>query len=146
MIKELKLFKELFTPCINIAILYINNSSNFVETSLNDIKEQNKGKLKQVTFIDDRSTKLKVAREYEYIVLEDIFYHCEDKITVLKNMYKALENSGNIIILEKKEYSNKNEILELLEKVGFQVANTIELFEEFELICAKKMHNWDNGL
>ena len=46
-------------------------------------------------------------------------------------MYKALENSGNIIILEKISNDNKYEILDTLENIGFKhqiVLNFLMMF------------------
>ena len=52
--------------------------------------------------MDESSAKLKATtREFEYIVLGNILSHCSELEMILKLMYKALENSGNIIILEK---------------------------------------------
>ena len=56
---------------------------------------------------------------------------------ILKLMYKALENSGNIIILEKISNDNKYEILELLENIGFQAPNCIELLMMFIFLQQK---------
>jgi hypothetical protein len=72
--------------------------------------------------------------------------YCPNKEAILKLVYKSIENSGNIIILEKKSNDNKYELLDLLEQTGFQAPNNIELFDGFNLLTAKKMHHWDNGL
>ena len=72
--------------------------------------------------------------------------YCKNQEEILKSLYKALENSGNIIILEKIINDNKYEILEMLENVGFQAPNAIELFDDILILTAKKMHHWDNGL
>ena len=145
--KKLELFKELFSPYTNISILHIDNSLNLVNETLEEVKEENKGNIKYIPFIDENSAKLKAtAREYEYIVLSNILHLCTNKTMILKLMYKAIENSGNIIILEKKENKNRFEILELLENIGFQAPNYIELFDDVEIYTAKKMHHWDNGL
>ena len=56
---------------------------------------------------------------------------------ILKLMYKALENSGNIIILEKISNDNRYELLDLLENVGFQAPNCIELFDDVYIFTAK---------
>ena len=82
----------------------------------------------------------------DYIVLGDILSFCKNQETILKIMYKALENSGNIIILEKISNDNRYELLDLLENVGFQAPNCIELFDDVYIFTAKKMHHWDNGL
>ena len=145
--QKLNLFKELFSPYTNISILHINNSLDLVDSALEEIRAQNEGNIKYISFIDEDSAKLKAtAREFEYIVLGDILSFCKNQETILKLMYKALENSGNIIILEKISNDNKYELLDLLENIGFQAPNCIELFDDVYIFTAKKMHHWDNGL
>jgi hypothetical protein len=144
--KELNLFKELFAPYPNIAILHINNNLDLVTDSLEEIKDKNEGNIKYIPFTDESSARLRTAREYEYVVLGDILNYCPNKEAILKLVYKSIENSGNIIILEKKSNDNKYELLDLLEQTGFQAPNNIELFDGFNLLTAKKMHHWDNGL
>ena len=145
--QKLKLFKELFADYTNIAILHIDNSLGLIDKALEEIKIQNEGNIKYIPFIDESSAKLKAtAREFEYIVLGNIISSCPNYEMILKLMYKALENSGNIIILEKISNDNKYEILDTLESIGFQAPNCIELFDDVYIFTAKKMHHWDNGL
>lgn len=145
--QKLNLFKELFADYTNIAILHIDNSLGLIDSALEEIRIQNEGNIKYIPFVDESSAKLKAtAREFEYIVLGNIFSSCADQETILKLMYKALENSGNIIILEKISNDNRYELLDLLENVGFQAPNCIELFDDTYIFTAKKMHHWDNGL
>ncbi len=145
--QKLNLFKELFSDYTNISILHIDNSLGLVDSALEEIKMQNEGNIKYIPFIDEDSAKLKAtAREFEYIVLGDILSFCKNQNMILKLMYKALENSGNIIILEKISNDNRYELLDLLESVGFQAPNCIELFDDVYIFTAKKMHHWDNGL
>ncbi|QKF65789.1 hypothetical protein AVENP_0209 [Arcobacter venerupis] len=145
--QKLNLFKELFADYTNIAILHIDNSLGLVDSALEEIRKENEGNIKYIPFVDENSAKLRAtAREYEYIVLGNIFSYCEDKTNILKLMYKAIENSGNIIILEKISNDNRYELLDLLESVGFQAPNCIELFDDTYIFTAKKMHHWDNGL
>jgi len=145
--EKLNLFKELFSEYTNIAILHIDNSLGLVDSALEEVKTQNEGNIKYIPFVDESSAKLRAtAREYEYIVLGNILSFCEDKTNILRLMYKAIENSGNIIILEKISNDNKYEILDLLESIGFQAPNCIELFDDTYIFTAKKMHHWDNGL
>ena len=147
MLQKLNLFKELFSPYINISILHIDNSLGLIDSALEEVRTQNEGNIKYISFIDEDSAKLKAtAREFEYIVLGDILSFCKNQETILKLMYKALENSGNIIILEKISNDNKYELLDLLENICFQAPNCIELFDDVYIFTAKKMHHWDNGL
>ncbi|MCG3669681.1 hypothetical protein [Aliarcobacter butzleri] len=144
--EKLDLFKGLFSDYTNISILHIDNSLGLVNSTLEEIKEQNKGNIKYISFEDESSAKLSSARVYEYIVLSDILSYCENKEEILKSHYKALENSGNIIILEKISNDNRYEILDMLEEIGFQAPNAIELFNEVLIFTAKKMHHWGYGL
>jgi len=145
--KKLSLFKELFADYINIAILHIDNSLGLVDTALEDVRKKNEGNIKYIPFIDESSARLRAtAREYEYVVLGNILTSCTNQEQILKLMYKAIENSGNIIILEKIENNNRYELLDLLESIGFQAPNCIELFDDTYIFTAKKMHHWDNGL
>ena len=145
--QKLNLFKELFSSYTNISILHIDNSLGLIDSALEEVRTQNEGNIKYISFIDEDSAKLKATtREFEYIVLGDILSFCKNQETILKIMYKALENSGNIIILEKISNDNRYELLDLLESVGFQAPNCIELFDDTYIFTAKKMHHWDNGL
>ena len=145
--KKLELFKELFADYTNIAILHIDNFLGLVDSALEEVRVQNEGNIKYIPFIDENSAKLRAsAREYEYVVLGNILSFCPNQEMILKLMYKSLENSGNIIILEKISNDNKYEILDLLENIGFQSPNCIELFDDIYIFTAKKMHHWDNGL
>ena len=145
--QKLKLFKELFADYTNIAILHIDNSLGLVDSALEEVREQNEGNIRYIPFVDESSEKLRAtAREYEYIVLGNILTYCSNQEAILKLMYKAIENSGNIIILEKISNDNRYELLDLLENIGFQAPNCIELFDDVYIFTAKKMHHWDNGL
>ena len=147
MSKELNLFKELFTDCPNIAILHVDNSLNLINNALEEVRSANDGNINYIKFENQNSARLRAtAREYEYIVLGDILSHCPNKDKILQLMYKAIENSGNIIILEKKSHDNREEILSLLDELGFMASNTIELFEDYYIFTAKKMHHWGKGL
>ena len=145
--QKLKLVKELFADYTYSAILHIDNSLGLVDSALEEVREQNEGNIRYIPFVDENSAKLKAtAREYEYIVLGNILTYCSNQEAILKLMYKAIENSGNIIILEKISNDNRYELLDLLENIGFQAPNCIELFDDTYIFTAKKMHHWDNGL
>ena len=145
--KELDLFKSLFQEYVNISILHIENDIGFINPTLEEISSSLEGKVEYIKFTDEHSTRLRSsAREFEYIVLSDILSYCPNRDKVLKMMYKALENSANIIILEKKSNENLDEIKMLLDKTSFVAINDIELFKEYNLITAKKLHMWGSGL
>jgi len=145
--KELSLFKELFQPFENIAILHINNGVDFLNPVIEEVTTSLHGNCDYKNFTQESDAKLRAtARDYEYIILSDILSHCSNQDKILKIMYKALENSANIIILEKISHNNCDEIKELLDKTSFVAINHIDLFDEYVIITAKKLHMWGSGL
>ncbi len=124
--KKLELFKGLFQPFTNLSVFFINNHTDFIEEKYLKLNHY--------------------MREFEYIVLGDIISKYEKKELLLQKCYRALENSANIIILEKKTNNNLDEIRELLDKTSFVAINSIELFDDYKLITAKKLHMWGSGL
>ena len=144
--KKLSLFKELFADYTNIAILHIDNSLGLVDSALEEVRIQNEGNIKYIPFVDESSAKLRAtAREYEYVILGNILTYCSNQEAILKLMYKAIANSGNIIILEKLENENRYELFDLLENIGFQSPICIEIFDDTYIITAKQMTTWDNA-
>jgi len=48
--------------------------------------------------------------------------------------------------MEKKGLMNIEEIKQILEENEFRAANQIDVLEKYDLVMAKKMHMWGNGL
>ena len=65
---------------------------------------------------------------------------------ILKLSYLTLANTANVIILEKKGILDLEAIKTLLEEMEFRAANEIDIIDGYDLIMAKKMHMWGNGL
>lgn len=146
--KALNLFKELFQPFENIAILHVNNGLDFIQPIIEEVATELNGSVKTIAFKEEKDAKLNgVAREYEYVVLSNILTQCPHKDKILGLMYKALENSANIIILEEKSSCDEEEIKTLLDKTSFLAINNIDdLFENYHCFTAKKLHMWGSGL
>lgn len=145
--KELNLFKGLFQPFQNISILHISNGIDFLDPVIEETVASLEGNIELIQFTDEKSARLRAsARDYEYIILSNILSFCPNRDKIIKIMYKALENSANIIILEKKSNENLEELKILLDKTSFVAINNIDLFEDYNLITAKKLHMWGSGL
>ena len=65
---------------------------------------------------------------------------------LLRIAYTTLANAADVIIMEKKGIMDVEATKELLEKFEFRAPNAIDLLDEYELVMAKKMHMWGNGL
>lgn len=84
-----------------------------------------------------------VAREYELLIINKVCHNVENQERLIKNAFKALENSGDLIVLE----SNTDGLKEILEACGFVAFNTIEVDDcQAPILSAKKMHGWGHGL
>lgn len=146
--KELNLFSDLFADFPNLAILHINNEASFINDTIKNIVDNSEGKLNFYDLAKDEIKRVKPnPREYEYVVLSNILEKLEEPLTFYRLMYRALENSGNIIILEKSSSAKKLALIkDLLDKSQFVAINDIKLFDDYLLVTAKKMHMWGNGL
>ncbi len=85
-------------------------------------------------------------RDHDIVIFKDIFQLHSNPEMMLKIGYTTLANAANIIIMEKKGSMNIEDIINRLEKYEFRAPNSIDVLEEYDLVMAKKMHMWGNGL
>jgi hypothetical protein len=104
--------------------------------------------ISKVDTIKDFNSPIRSAtRDYETIILQDVLHHHSLPLKLLQLVYRSLENSAEVIIVQKCGVMETSEIEALLEKSEFRAANTIhDLIEASDVIVAKKMHMWGNGL
>lgn len=87
------------------------------------------------------------SRDYEFVILHDILHIHTNPLKFLQQIYHSMENSAQIIIVQKQGAMETGELEVLLEKMEFRSPNTIgDLLEGYDVIVAKKMHMWGNGL
>ena len=105
------------------------------------------GKLthKEFSSIDIEKFRL-TARESEYVVVSDCFNFTFDFDKFIKVLYHSLENSANIILISKKRDNNLLLMVDLLDRNDFRATNSIDIFHDYFVVVAKKMHMWGNGL
>jgi hypothetical protein len=85
-------------------------------------------------------------RDHDMVILQDIFHAHENQKMILKLAYLTLANTANIIIMEKKGLMDIEAVKAMLEEYEFRAPNEIEIVEGYDLVIAKKMHMWGNGL
>ncbi|MBV5335240.1 MAG: hypothetical protein JZU49_05485 [Sulfuricurvum sp.] len=102
----------------------------------------------KVNTIKDFNSPIRSAtRDYETIILQDVLHLHSFPLKLLQLVYRSLENSAEVIIVQKWGVMETSEVEALLEKSEFRAANTIrDLIEGYDVIVAKKMHMWGNGL
>lgn len=154
--------KELFHPLPGNRYLEVTTKIDDISELLSDMLQKvggylsialyaNEVKLQdieaKIQHLSDTKTLFRaMPREYDIILLKDIFADFEDKEGMLSLVYRCLANAGYIIIMEKKGSLDIRNVLELLEDFEYRAANEIDIVDGYDLIMAKKMHMWGNGL
>ena len=87
-----------------------------------------------------------LPRSNDIVVIKDVFAKHENQAMILKIIYASLANTAEIIIIEKKGIMDVEAMKELLELNEFRAANDIDVLDGYDLVMAKKMHKWGNGL
>ena len=87
-----------------------------------------------------------LARDNDIVIIRDVLNRHEFPERILKIIYQTLANTGEIIIISKKGSVDIPLQLQMLEEFEFRAANSIDIFDKYDLVMAKKMHMWGNGL
>ena len=86
------------------------------------------------------------ARSNDIIIFKDTFMAHQNQKMILKIAYTSLANTADIIIMEKKGVMDASKMKRMLEKFEFRAPNEIDIVDGYDLVMAKKMHMWGNGL
>ena len=162
---DLKQFLELFNPYPGNNYLQITDEVDETTDALYELVKSVDGVLNLVlyTSVDiDLSSRFPDAniqyiknlkqpfralpRTNDIVIFKDIFHKHENQKGILKIAYTTLANAADIIIMQKKESTNVNDILNILEEFEFRSQNQIDVLDEYDLVMAKKLHMWGNGL
>jgi len=145
--KEIESFKTLFQKTPNSALLHIDNGCTEIQNILYDFTNEIDAKL---TYKDFNTINLErfrlTARDFEYVIVCDCLELISDIDKFIKEIYHSLENSANIILISDKTKNNTLFMIDILDRNDFRATNSIDIFENYNLVMAKKMHMWGNGL
>ena len=160
---DLEQFLELFNPLPGNHYLQVTTKIDATTIALEKLLKNVDGELRiayytqsseidnsiqaTVQIIDNLKVPFRaLPRDNDMIVIKDVLHLHENPELLLKLSYTALANAANIIIMQEKGTMDIANILELLEKYEFRSGNYIDVLDEFDLVMAKKMHMWGNGL
>jgi len=160
---DLKQFLELFNPNPGSRYIQITDKFDGTTTALAKLLREVDGELHLVSYgerekFDENFTttiqyikNLKnpfraLPREHDIVIIKNILHQHENPELLLRISYTTLANNANIIILQEKGTINIESLKELLEKFEFRSANHMDILANYDVITAKKMHMWGNGL
>jgi len=162
---ELKQFLELFNPLPGNHYLQVTNKIDATTLALREMIESVDGEFRLALYAQegqDIPTELSdvsmqkilknnapfraLPRDNDIVIFKDIFTQHTNPQLLLRIAYTTLANSADVIIMEKKGAMDIEATKEVLEKFEFRAANAIDVLDEYDLVIAKKMHMWGNGL
>jgi hypothetical protein len=142
--------RELFNPLPGNHYLQVSTKEDEITVLLQEMMDKVNGELKVALYNDD-NLKLNqpfraLPRDNDNVIFKDVFSMHEDQDMLLKLSYLTLANTANIIIIEKKGILNLDKTIQKLEFFEFRAPNSIDMIDGYDLVIAKKMHMWGNGL
>lgn len=144
-------FKKFFNPLPGAHFLHVVLRKNEISSVLQDMVDHVCGDLKVVEY-DGVQHKLDKPfrtppRDKDVVVLQDMVSSHKNLDMLLKISYTTLANTAGIIILEKKGLIDIEQIKQNLLEYEFRTPNYVsDVLDGYDLVVAKKMHMWGNGL
>lgn len=83
------------------------------------------------------------SREFEAVIIEKVLTQADHAIKILKQAYRALENSGTLVVIDS---TMSETIISMIDVCDYRTPNHIDIEGEDFIIVAKKLHMWGNGL
>jgi len=147
---NLEQFLQLFNPYPGNHYLQVCTCEDEITKELRTMMDSVNGELSVVLYNDDNLDFSKafraLPRSHDIVILQDIFHKHDNQKMILNLAYHTLANTADVIIMEKKGVMDIEAIKALLEEFEFRAPNDIDIVEGYDLVMAKKMHMWGNGL
>jgi hypothetical protein len=162
---ELKQFLELFNPLPGNHYIQITDKIDETTLALQKIISEVDGEFHLVLYTEEAvqipnelaDTKIQfinnpsnpfraLPRDNDMVIFKDTLLQHTNPQLLLRIAYTTLANTANIIIMQKKGTMDTEAAKEMLEKFEFRAPNAIDILKEYDLVMAKKMHMWGNGL
>jgi hypothetical protein len=147
---NLEQFTQLFNPYPGNHYLQVCSCKDEITKELKSMMDSVEGELSVVLYNEDNLNFSKsfraLPRSHDIVILQDVFHRHKNKKMILNLSYHTLANTADIIIMEKKGVMDVEAIKALLEEFEFRAPNEIDIVEGYDLVMAKKMHMWGNGL
>ena len=85
------------------------------------------------------------GRQYDTVVVDVDFDKILQERYFFERIYALMKNAAGILVLIPRQSTILEGIEERLEDYNFVAVNPIDLFDEYQVIYAKKMHGWDGA-
>lgn len=152
--------KELINPLPGYKVLHVSDRVDALANDLKALLDTVDGVLKLALYeTSDTLQELKIEhissyetlfhalpRDHDIVIFYNTFLKHHKQEAMIKSAYRTLANAAFLIIIEPKGKLDIALVKEQLEQLEFRAPNEIDFLEGYDLIMAKKMHMWGNGL
>lgn len=158
-------FLELFNPLPGNCYMQVTTNPNETTTALGDLMRNVNGELRVVYYTEDQDAfealdvekKQQVdnflkpfralPRDNDIVIFQELLSKHTKPEQLIKIAYTTLANAAHIIIIEKKGVMDIEATIDMLDRFEFRSPNYIDnVIEGYDLVMAKKLHMWGNGL
>ncbi|WP_373003087.1 hypothetical protein [Sulfurimonas sp.] len=143
-------FLQLFNPLPGNHYLQVALCEDEITVALRSMMDSVSGEFNLALYNEDNLNFSQpfraMPRDHDMVILKDIFHKHENPKMILKLAYLTLANTAHVIIMEKKGIMDVEATKALLEEFEFRAPNEIDIVDGYDLVIAKKMHMWGNGL
>ncbi len=162
---ELDQFLELFNPLPGNCYMQVTTNPDDTTTALGKLMQNVNGELRVVYYTEDQEAfdaldvekKQQVdnflkpfralPRDNDVVIFQELLSKHTKPEQLIKIAYTTLANAAHIIIMEKKGVMNIEATIDMLDRFEFRSPNYIDsVVEGYDLVMAKKLHMWGNGL
>jgi len=162
---DLKQFLELFNPYPGNNYLQVTTEVNEISDAIYKLMQGVDGVFNLVHYSEDKidlATRFPDAniqyiqnfkqpfralpRTNDIVIFTELFHKHGNQKGILKIAYTTLANAAEVVIMQKKGTMDIEATLNILEEFEFRSQNYIDLLPEYDLVMAKKLHMWGNGL
>lgn len=147
---KLDQFLELFRPLPGNCYLQVATQEDEISSALKTLMQSVDGEFRIALYNEENLDFSKpyraLPRDHDIVILQDVISAHKNPKMLLKLAYTTLANTADIILLEKKGTMEIEEMKILLDEFEFRAINDIDILDGYNLVMAKKMHMWGNGL
>jgi hypothetical protein len=161
---NLEQFRKLFNPLPGNHYLHVTTEVDEISFLFDEMMQEVGGKFNLVIYSQEnlhveKPTNANIQhiqdfnhpfralpRDHNIVVMKDILHAHQNHKMILKLAYTTLANTANIVIIEKKGVMDIEAVKTMLEEHEFRSPNEIDIIDGYDLVMAKKMHMWGNGL
>ena len=137
--KELVLTLHKFAMDNELVYHLSSLDKDFLEYAKKELTKEKNFKIREFNFEQPRFNRSSILYDTAFLTLD--LFKIPDLEDFLRKLYRIMKNAGDVIFFSQNENEKRTLIL-TLEKTNYVAINTIDDFNSFSIVLARKMHGW----